>query len=238
MANENGHWVTINGNPVLIEDNKGGGKGSSGGGSSKQRKAPTAKEHKENVSWVRKAVERGQRSFPNDQPRILKEAAQVAAAQTNDPDQFMKTMNDAMIPVGASPAFDEHVRGLKGKQEQTQEQPKIGTTGIDPRYNDKSSTQISNHFWGYVGMGYKQGKTPLGQVTSGTANWVHEYYDPLKGGSVGSKQDFDLSVQAYKLGDDLKNGKISVKDFPKKAESILKGKSNYPKRILENYIKF
>ena len=237
MANENGHWVTINGNPVLIEDNKGGGKGSSGGGSSKQRKAPTAKEHKENVSWVRKAVERGQRSFPNDQPRILKEAAQVAAAQTNDPDQFMKTMNDAMIPVGASPAFDEHVRGLKGKQEQTQEQPKIGTTGIDPRYNDKSSNQISNHFWGFVAIGYKEG-APGGWAK----NVYHEKIEPInplnKVPTVGSKQDWDLSVQAYKLGDDLKNGKISVKEFPKKAESILKGKSTYPKGILENYIKF
>ncbi len=236
MANEN--WVTINGVHVDLNRNKNSGKGSSGGGDSKQSKAPSAKEHKENVSWVRKSVERGQRNFPNDQPRILKEAAQVAAAQTNDPDQFMKTMNDAMIPEGASPAFDEHVRGLKGKQEQTQEQPKIGTTGIDPRYNDKSSTQISNHFWGYVGMGYKQGGEPWGQWASGTANYVHEYIDPIKGGSVGSKQDFDLSVQAYKLGDDLKNGKISVKEFPKKAESILKGKSTYPKGILENYIKF
>jgi hypothetical protein len=218
MANEN--WVTINGVHVDLNRSKNSGKGSSGGGNSKQSKAPTAKEHKENVTWVRKAVERGQRNFPNDQPRILKEATQVAAAQTNDPDQFMKTMNDAMIPVGTSPAFDEHVRGLKGKQEQTQEQPKIGTTGIDPRYNDKSNNQISNHFWGYVGIGYKHG-----EAGAFLGNIKHEVYDPnAYKNSKASIEDFKLSIPAAKLGADLKHGRISVKDFPKKAEEVLKGK--------------
>jgi hypothetical protein len=228
MANEEGRWVTINGNPVLIKDDKGGGKGSHGGGNSKQSKAPTAKEHKENVSWVRKSVERGQRNFPNDQPRILKEAAQVAAAQTNDPDHFMKTMNDAMIPVGASPMFDLQVRG-KILQEQTQVQPKIGTTGIDPRYNDKSSNQISNHFWGYVGIGYQHG------TWGGRAdNVIHEKLEPLVNKkTVGSKQDWDLSVQGYNLGRDIKNGTISVKDVPKRAEAILTGKYTYPKGAWE-----
>ena len=226
MSNEEGHWVTINGNPVLIKDDKGGRKGS---GDSKQNKAPTAKEHKENVAWVRKAVERGQRNFPNDQPRILKEAAQTAAAQTNDPDQFMKTMNDAMIPPGTSGAFDKAGRWVLNKQTQTQEQPKIGTTGIDPRYNDKSNNQISNHFWAYVGFGYKN--TAVGGLVG---NVIHEKVEPFfNKKTVGSKQDWDLSVQAYKLGDDLKNGKISVKDFPKKAEEILKGKSTYPKASWE-----
>ena len=227
MANENGHWVTINGNPVLIDD-KGGNKGSHGNGNSKASKAPTAKEHKENVSWVRKSVERGQRNFPNDQPRILKEAAQVAAAQTNDPDQFMKTMNDALIPVGVSPMFDLQVRG-KILQEQTQVQPKIGTTGIDPRYNDKSSNQISNHFWGYVGIGYQHG------TLGGRAdNVIHEKLEPLVNKkTVGSKQDWDLSVQGYNLGRDIKNGTISVKDVPKRAEAILTGKYTYPKGAWE-----
>jgi hypothetical protein len=228
MANEEGRWVTINGNPVLIKDDKGGGKGSHGGGNSKQSKAPTAKEHKENVSWVRKSVERGQRNFPNDQPRILKEAAQVAAAQTNDPDQFMKTMNDALIPEGASGAFDVAVRGKFG-QVQTQEQPKIGTTGIDPRYNDKSNNQISNHFWANVGIGYQHG-TAGGRA----GNVIHEKVEPFfNKKTVGSQQDWDLSVQGYNLGRDIKNGTIPVKDVPKKAESILKGKSTYPKGIWE-----
>lgn len=137
MDKENGRWVTIKGNPVFIEDSN-----SSESSGSVKSKTVNPKQHKENVMWVRKAVERGQGQFPKDQPRILKEAAQTAAAQTNDPDEFMKTMNDALIPPGVSPAFDKHVRGLKDKPVQTQAQPKIGTTGIDSRYNDKSSNQI------------------------------------------------------------------------------------------------
>jgi hypothetical protein len=52
-------------------------------------------------------------------------------------------------------------------------------------------------------------------------------------GAISDTSNVKQRKKRLKQGDDLKNGKISVKDVPKKAESILKGKSTYPKGILE-----
>jgi hypothetical protein len=184
---------------------------------------------------VRKRIEQAQQQYPKDQPHVLREAGNLAESLSNgDPDTFMTMMDNTLIPPGTSEAYDTHVREIPWVEDSHagKARPIIGSTGLTSTYNDRSNNQISNHFWGFVSAGYHKG-TGFGYAS----NFKHEYIDPMLGEvkpsdypqSKGSQQDWDLSVQAYKLGDDLKHGKVTVKQFNQRAENLLKGKETYPK---------
>jgi hypothetical protein len=188
---------------------------------------------------VRKRIEKAQGQYPKDQPHVFREASNLAETLANgDPDTFMTMMDNTLIPPGTSAAFDKHVREISWVEDSHagKARPIIGSTGLASTYNDHSNNQISNHFWGFASAGYHKGTG-----FSYASNLKHEYLDPVLGEikpsdysqSKGSQQDWDLSVQAYKLGDDLKQKKITVKQFNEKAESILKGTHAYKKNIGE-----
>jgi hypothetical protein len=178
---------------------------------------------------VRKRIEQAQGQYSKDQPHVLREAGNLAESLSNgDPDTFMNMMDNTLIPVGKSEAYDTQVRGIKWVEDTHKARLIIGSTGLAGSYNDHSNNQISNHFWGFVSAGYHKGTE-----FSYASNFKHEYIDPMLGEvrpsdypqSKGSQQDWDLSVQAYKLGDDLKHGKVTVKQFNQNAEDLLRGKA-------------
>jgi hypothetical protein len=99
----------------------------------------------------------------------------------------------------------------------------LGSKGLGAAFSDGTSMQISHHFHGLLEAGFNWPK----QIADGS-NFIHEKLEPLVNkNSGGSKEDFDLSVQAIRLGKHFRDSEMSMKEFRSRANRILNGEKVY-----------